>query len=251
MTISKPPPPSWGTDKLTAFLDTCREQQFATFGNRKRDADNLIAIDQCFNVVIDQIGRMWGETSLFALLMRSHSAYRASTNCALAGQFAELQPLLRLMLEQAGYAILIRHKPKLQEVLLTREDSEENRKNVRREFSHNKIAGLASWNERIRKDWCDLYEMTIDYGAHPNELSITSGMRYRGDEDAYQIQYIYLQGEGYALVFGLASLQRVAECVLHIFEEIFPFEFESSGVSSKLVELQKDLPSFKLDRSNA
>ena len=74
--------------------------------------------------------------------------------------------------------------------------------------------------------------MTIDFGAHPNELSITSGMRLRRDEDAH-IQYVYLQGDGYALDFGLVSLQRVAECVLRIFQEIFPMEFGSSGVSSR------------------
>ena len=156
------------------------------------------------------------------------------------------------MLEQAGYAILIRQKPILQEVFLTREESKENRAKVRKEFNRQRIdAALTSWNERIRKSWCDLYEMTIDFGAHPSELSITSGMRLRRDEDTYQIQYVYMQGDGYALDFGLVSLQLVAECVLRIFQEIFPMEFGSSGVSSKLVELQKDLRGFKLDLPNA
>ena len=252
MTISKPPPPLWGNDELTAFLDTCREHQFEVFVNRKPHVSNIVAIDQCFSVVIGEIGKMWGETSPFALLMRSHSAYRASTNCALAGQFAELQPLLRLMLEQAGYAMLIKQNPILQEVFLTREDSKENRAKVRKEFNRQRIdAALTSWNERIRESWCDLYEMTIAFGAHPNELSITSGMRIRRDEDAAHIQYLYMQDDVYALDFGLVSLQRVAECVLRIFQELFPMEFGSSGVSSKLVELQKDLRGFKLDLSDA
>ena len=238
--MSKPPPPLWGNDKLTAFLDTCREHQFATFVNRKPHVSNIVAIDQCFDVVIADIGKMWGETSLFAFLMRSHSAYRASANCALAGQLAELQPLLRLMLEQAGYAILINHKPKLQEVFLTREQSKANRKEVIKEFKHERIvAALASSNAKVRDIWCDLYERTIDFGAHPNELSITSGMRFRVVEDTYCIQYVYLQGDGHALDFGLVTLQRVAVCVLLIFQEIFRMEFELSGVSSKLVELRK------------
>ena len=66
-------------------------------------------------------------------------------------------------------------------------------------------------------------------------------MRIRVDEDAYCIQYVYLQGDGHALDFGLVTLQRVAVCVLLIFQEIFRVQFELSGVSSKLVELQKDL----------
>ena len=133
-----------------------------------------------------------------------------------------------------------------------RQESKENRAKVRKEFNRQRIdAALAYWNERIRESWCDLYEMTIDFGAHPNELSITSGMQIRRDEDAFHIQYVYLQGDGYALDFGLVSLQRVAECVLRIFQELFPVEFGSSGVSSKLVELQKDLRGFKLDLPNA
>ena len=47
------------------------------------------------------------------------------------------------MLEQAGYAILINHKPKLQEVFLTREQSKANRKEVIREFKRERMAQFA------------------------------------------------------------------------------------------------------------
>ena len=89
-----PPPPGWGTDALTAFLDDARRNRFATFAN-KPEFKRLIKLDACFlRVVTDWLN----PKDLLApfLLMRSHSAFRAACEHAAAGQVVEVFPQIRL-----------------------------------------------------------------------------------------------------------------------------------------------------------
>ena len=83
----------------------------------------------------------------YLLLIRAHSAYRLAASCAFSGQAAELHPLLRLMLEQGGYASLIYRKPKLQGVWMDRKANpskvkKNSRQEILREFLRHRMQVL-------------------------------------------------------------------------------------------------------------
>lgn len=42
------PPPGWGDDKLTKFLDSVRENQFGTFAKKIPESKAIIKIDEFF-----------------------------------------------------------------------------------------------------------------------------------------------------------------------------------------------------------
>ena len=72
-----PPPPGWGQDLLTQFLDTARRNQFATFANKNVAMNDLISLDSMFTkLVTDPVtAKLFAPMSFF---LRAHSAYRAA-----------------------------------------------------------------------------------------------------------------------------------------------------------------------------
>ena len=239
MTSKMPPPPRWGNDELTNFLDTARINQFATFAKKTAETKRIVEIDQTFlNVIKEGLHPIY-LSAPFLLLVRAHSAYRAAASCAFSGQAAELHPLLRLMLEQGEYAFLIIRKPKLQEVWL---DREANRSKFKREFTIGKFKGiLASSDANLKSAFVELYESAIDFGAHPNEMSVTGSLKIDVHEGRETWKVLYLHLDGITLDHSLRSLTAVGICVLLLFHKIFPQLFESSGTSSTLVNYRRAL----------
>ena len=234
-----PPPQHWGNDELTKFLDIVHKNQFATFVH-KPETKRIIGIDESFFRVLE--GWIDPRDLTAALLMyRAHSAYRAAASCAFSGQSAELHPLLRLMLEQGGYAYLINRKPELGEVWLNRHESDADRAKVRSAFTFTNIrdALTSSLGEHLKNSYCVLYERTIDFGAHPNEMSITSNFKIMEKEDHKDYISNYLNSDG--IDNSLRTLAQAGVCVLLIFQEIFRERFELLGVSSELPKLREGL----------
>lgn len=236
-----PSPARWSDDKLTEFLDSAREHQFATFANKIPETAKIVGIDECFWRVLDE----WTSPHdwIAALLMiKAHSAYRAAAGCAFAGQSAETHALLRFMLENAGYAIRINRTPELAEVWLKRQESDADRAKVQSQFKFSRIRKtLASLDVRLEKFYFELYERAIAFGAHPNEMSVTSNLTIGEKDNQKEMSLPYLIGDGIALDHSLRSLAQVGVCVLLIFQVIFQERFELLGVSSELIELQKEL----------
>ena len=235
-----PTPPRWGDDELTRHLDAVRKNQFATFV-QKPETKTIIGIDRSFRRILHGwINPRDLNASLF--MTRAHSAYRTAASCALAGQSAELYPILRLMLEQAGYAILINRNPMLAEVWLTRSKSKTHRAKSKGEFEIWRIKDtLVSIDKGLEDTFGKLYDRTIDLGAHPNEMSVTSSLGIVKKEDRKDFSTIYLHGDGPVLDGSLRTLAQVGVCVLLIFQEIFRERFELLGVSSKLQNLREGL----------
>ena len=236
-----PSPARWSDDKLTEFLDSAREHQFATFANKIPETAKIVGIDECFWRVLDE----WTSPHdwIAALLMiKAHSAYRAAAGCAFAGQSAETHALLRLMLENAGYAIRINRTPELAEVWLKRQESDADRAKVQSQFKFSKIRKtLASLDVRLENIYFELYERAIAFGAHPNEMSVTSNLTIGEKDNQKEMSLPYLIGDGISLDHSLRSLAQVGVCVLLIFQVIFQERFELLGDSSELIELQKEL----------
>src|SRR5262245_14601840 len=110
-------PPNWGNDKLTSYVETAHRNRFATFANRKSEADRLIRIDSIFD---DMLGGWVDPPGILEplLLLRSHSSFRVACQDAMAGQIAESFIAARSCLEYAAYGVLISAKPELGELWL-------------------------------------------------------------------------------------------------------------------------------------
>ena len=243
MKSPKLPPPGWNENKLTKFLDHARDNQWATFA-KKELAQTIIEIDDIFCRVIDefQINPPDDIGPPFQLFFRAHCSYRAAASCAFAGHLAEPHPLFRSMLEQAGYAILMNGNPGLQKVWRDRDESDAHRRKVVRAFAFGKMKNMiASLDSELRDIFGTLYDRTIDFGAHPNELSVVGGMTIEKKGSEAILNFIYLHESDLVLEMTLKTLSQSGVCVLLIFREIFRDRFELLGVSPELVRLRKSL----------
>ena len=115
------PPPRWGADPLSEFIDNALANVFATFVHKPIQYKHILDVDSCFYKVASNLSNPTDFVAAF-LLLRSHSAYRAACRLALSGQATESYVVLRSCLEYAIYALHIDKNPFLAELWLKRHD---------------------------------------------------------------------------------------------------------------------------------
>lgn len=237
MSLPPKPPPGWGSDGLTAFFDTVRGNQYATFHNHPF-APRIIAIDALF---VRLLHRPINPRPMMPMtfMHRAHSSWRAGAAAAMSGQVYESNALLRAALEATSYGLFIGDDATKFEIFMARHDTPEGADKVRSTFSARKMAThLRTMSGPLADDFDKLYDMMIDNGAHPNQRGLTFNSAIREEGDNKVIDTIYLHGGGMALDLGLKNVVRVGMVVLHLFRLVYAPKFELLGVSAALDKMK-------------
>ena len=236
-----PSPQGWGEDALTEFLETAHRNRFATFVNKDEEYRRLSLIDQCFT----RIGDGWMNPSNVItplLFFRSHAAFRAACEHAMAGQIIDTFVLIRAVLETAGYALHIHRNPGLDETWLRRHDDAACDKKVRAEFTIAKVReSVRAANREGAKVFQALYDRSIDFGGHPNERAVTGSMSLDQTGPSSNYQLLLLQGDGLPLDHALKSAAQAGMCALDILGDVFAARYELLGVRAKMAALKSGL----------
>jgi len=235
------PPPDWGSDGLSEFIELAYKQRWATFYNKKQWFQRLTEIDSCFV----QFAKGWtnpGNSLTPLLFLRCHAAYRATCEHAMAGQNPEAFVLLRSCLEYAGYALHISRNPSLGEVWLKRHDNSNSINRVKNEFSIKNIRNtIKITNIHIEEIFADLYKRAIHFGGHPNEFAVTTNTKIVTRPGGVLFQSLYLSGDNLSLDHAIKSTAQCGICALEILKDIFPERFELLGISENILNLRRGL----------
>lgn len=235
------PPPGWGTDELTKFLDAARSNQWATFWNKRSTVSTLIEIDAQFVTVWKDWLNPQSEIAAF-LLLRCHATFRAAAGLAMAGQVAEAYVQCRAMLEYAAYAVHIYRDPPLGMVWLNRHQDPASMEAQKNAFSHRKVsASVTAANAHAGKRFEDLYQRTIDFGGHPNERSVTGNMKMVEEPGKRTMLSIMQHGDGVELDHALKSVAQCGMVSLEMLQVVFNARFEILGINAAMLELRKGL----------
>jgi len=176
------------------------------------------------------------------LFIRAHAAYRAGCEHAVAGQATEAFPEMRICLENAAYALHIHKNPSLAETWLRRHDNAIALKTVRDEFTVARLrATIAKANRHLATVFGELYDRTIDFGAHPNEKAVTSNLSVKGSGHERVYQQSYLHGDGLLLDNALKTAAQTGVRALEVLQEAFGPRFELLGVRAELLKLRRGL----------
>lgn len=81
----KPPPPQWGEDPLTEYMQRATENRWATFIRLRPEVDRLQKIDSVFDEARKGLINPKAPVSAM-LLLRAFAAFRAASENAMAGQ---------------------------------------------------------------------------------------------------------------------------------------------------------------------
>lgn len=239
--VNTSPPPEWGADELTKFLDAARSNQWATFWNKKAAVGKLIAIDAQFVRISKDWLNPQSEIAAF-LLLRCHAAFRSAAGLSMAGQATEAYVQCRAMLEYAAYALHIHRDPSLGMLWLNRHQDLASRELQRKAFSHRKVlASVSAANRDAGRRFEDLYQRAIDFGGHPNERAVTGNMKMVEEPGKRTMLAIMQHGDGIELNLALKSAAQCAMVSLEMLQVVFDARFELLGVNAAMLNLRNGL----------
>lgn len=122
--------------------------------------------------------------------MNAHLLLVAGMRNALTGHAAAIFPILRTALESACYTWLMVEKPALEEIWLYRHRSDADRDACRRAFA-SAVKDTAKGLRRHAGNMGDLvegvYQSSIDFGGHPNVMSIFNHLRTKSEAKQYTV----------------------------------------------------------------
>ncbi|MEK7153372.1 MAG: hypothetical protein AAB834_05460, partial [Patescibacteria group bacterium] len=115
---------------------------------------------------------------------------------------------------------------------------------VRKHFKNlEMIAGITALNNAIGPRVANLYEITIDMGAHPNEVGFFGRLKISDGPNAgdklFEIKY--LQGGELAQLSALKTAAQIGVCTLECFWLVYRERFDIVGVKADIDGLKAGL----------
>ena len=215
-------PPGWASDGLSKYLDTAQRNRYGTFFRKRAEYLQLATIDRLLLELVEDWTDPQHSLELF-LFFRASGAFRVSCQNALAGQVTESFVSCRNCIELAGYAAIIFKEPDLARVWLDRHESEEAKRAVLKSFTVRAMRdAVSAVCEKTAAVMSDLYETSIDFGAHPNERAIGASAHVEEVGDNIKMMQIQLHGKGVQLDFALKHTARVGLLVCEVAANMFP-----------------------------
>lgn len=148
----------------------------------------------------------------FSLALNAHSLFLAATKMAKSGHDIAVYPLLRTAMESATYAILLTQDENLYSIWIKRHESENCFKQSKKAFTpamkrlrkilhdYDENSGCSPYEEYIMS----MYDAVIDFGAHPNPITITNNTTIIQDE-TYRFEYLNN--------FNLQMMKSILACI--------------------------------------
>lgn len=240
------PPPHWGEDPLSEFVQLSGQAAWASFMQPATQPwfNKLREIDATYLAALQALNGPNPNFFEGLMLASAHAAFRSAAQFALEGRLCETMVLLRSSLEYAMYGIHFYRKPELIEIWSKRGDGDAQRRAVKKAFMPvHMLDGINALNNAVGSRCKYLYEHTIDMGAHPNEVGFYGRLMVEdipeSGEKSFKIKY--LSGGDVSHLTTLKSACQVGVCVLECFRVIYRNRFDILDVSAAIDELKTGL----------
>lgn len=229
-----PPPPNWEVAEIAKFIDAARANEFATFANLQGEVARLSDIDIAYRKAIDGLNHSKDWFAGFFVL-RAHSNFLAACRLSWSGQIPESYAVLRSCLENALYGLYLARNPDSRETWLRRHDDDAAKKKVKDEFKIGTMLELATTVDGTEGPIArKLYERTIDYGAHPNELALMQTLQINEKAEHVEFKSNYLDRDSVQLRLALKTTAQVGVCALSLFRSVYPERFKILSITDFL-----------------
>lgn len=181
------------------------------------------------------------------LTLRSHSAILAAMRLAMSGQAFEAQAVVRLAIEGAWYALHIAADPappSRANLWRRRGTSPQATQKCKNEF---RVENVRRTHERLdarsAAGMRHLYEDTIEFGGHPNQVGIGGSARIdrSGSDDVIQVGVGVLTPETLATGLALKAAVEAAVGLARTFRLIYPERCRIVGLNDDIDRLIRHL----------
>jgi hypothetical protein len=236
--VTRDMPVNWGRDSLSEFWDAGTDNMIANFAHDRPDVGLLRQIDALFLRAASHLNEP-KHPLVALLLLRTHAAFRAASLVAMTGMPTEVYPLIRSVLEHAGYALLMHQNTGHGETWLRRHDGLDEKKAVRKAFTPTEIKELlGNLDKGLQKVFDELYEYSIDFGGHPNERSLTSNLSLKESERTKEYRVQYLHGDTPWVAAAIRNTARAGLFALYAFQHTMPAKFALLGIKDEMNALR-------------
>jgi len=220
-------------DELTKRISHAWNNTRVTWSQHKPIVQLLSSINDLFMKYAEVFSKLSKETNIesspAAFLARAYGCYLAAVRMSSSGQITEAFVMFRACIENALYGYYIKENPELGNIWIERHQSKETEKLVRKNFRIVDIFDFLITREpKVGPYIKDMYEKSIDFGAHPNVYSIGCNLQYIEDERK-TIMNIF-NNDPYLLKCCLLANVRFGLGCLSVFRLIYPKQLKNRGV---------------------
>jgi len=241
--MADPTLPAWADDPLSTFLSNAQWNECATAANVR----DLYALLQRVHGAFEQLTAITEKESNKHLLptrflmARAHAAWLAAVRLGMSGQVVETYPLVRVVVENAWYALHLAKDPAppaRAEVWLRRSDDASAEGRCATEFSIRNVrathAALDAPNEGALHE---LYKRTIAFGGHPNERGVLSATTRIETGGIFTYEVALLTDRPLLIAAALKATIEAAVGALRTFRLVFPELFAIMGLDRDVEKL--------------
>ena len=235
--------PDWGNDPLSAFFRDAEYNDRVIALNFKDVYDLLGQVHTLFQKCEEAIEKDNRAELLLArlLLVRSHSSFLAGIRLAMSGQVPESFPVLRSLVESTLYALHIAKDPRgteRSEIWLRRNEDGQAKRRCQPEFKVTKVRQThQALDAAAAKEFHEMYESLIDFGAHPNQFGVMMAMGKTRTDRQVDFSVGILHPTQSPVLFALRMAVRTAIGALKTFQLVFPERFTLTGLDLEIETL--------------
>jgi hypothetical protein len=212
---------------------------------------DLYALLQRVDAIFEQVGEITYRENTPSLLparflmARARGAWLAAVRAGMSGQAVEAQPLIRMVIENAWYALHIAKDsapPARAEIWLRRGEDAAAEARCASEFS---IANVRKTHENFDASnaaACNAaYKQAIGYGGHPNERGVLSAMTRTETANVITFGAAILSRDRRLILAALKEAVEAAIGALKVFRLIFWERFAIMGLDREIDKLVDEL----------
>ncbi len=232
-------------DELGDFIRMANDHSEEALNYYKKPVNFLSSVDALF---IDFLKQAAGLSPPFSvlLLLNAHASYRSAVRLAFSGQLLPSFMSLRGAVESALYAHAMVADPKLVDIWNNRGADKKSRDKCRKAFSiGNMFQYLEGAHEKFFADHVrDIYDSTIDFGAHPNRLSVIRSTSLSNLEDGMiEVNFAYLHGFGsFEVRQALVACAEIGLAVFFVNLLCFEEHPQVTELNKQAIDLQDQVP---------
>lgn len=224
--------------EFTEFLDGIHGNSRKYLNEREAFTTLLQQISQTYEDVLALRPLTHRGPILFTAM--AHASYLASVQLSTSGQLPTSYMASRGTLEASIYGWWVNKRPELKKIWSSRHESEAAKQLVKNSFKIGEIrTALRRQQPAIEHQFGDVYDRTIDMGAHPNSLALWTNMTEPDDEGMRTWQYVNPEEPARTGAVQTAAFSGLTG--LTVFLDAFADAFRPTLIPAKIVNLTQRL----------
>jgi hypothetical protein len=216
------------------FLKIAHENELEAMVHYEKFVGYLERVDRKFRGLM--IAEHGDRALARVMVLVAHSYFLAAIRTALSGQSPPAFTNLRAGIECALYSVIIQHEEGADQVWLNRE---KDRATCRSTFTAAKGFRLLEFDPNLKVLAQQVYDASIDFGAHPNPLAVIKHLQVKDEGDAFRLSLISLHGiDSVSVTRALTACVETGLVCTLIFSQTFGDNEASASMFNLLQELQ-------------